>query len=141
MKVLRAERNLLLVRVDLGEEIVDSLVSVAREHGIRAATVTGLGAVRDTRLGYFDAEAREYRTRDFPGVLELVSFIGNLALFKGEPMLHAHVVVADEEFRCHGGHLMHATVAVTGEFSVRVATGPLLRRENERLGIKEQDIP
>lgn len=141
MKVLRAEQDLFMVRVDLGEEIVESLVTVAREHGVRAATVTGLGAVKDAQLGYLDTETREYRTRDFPGVFELVSFVGNLALFEGEPMLHAHVVLSDEEFRCFGGHLMHAKVGVTGEFAMRVATGPLLRRENERLGIKEQDIP
>jgi len=141
MKVLRVDSNWCMVRIDRGEEVVASLVAFAGEQGVRSAAVSGLGAVTRTRLAYFDAATKEYRTREFEGVMELVSLTGNLGIFEGRPFLHAHVVLSDEEYRCHGGHLVSAIVAVTAEFSIQMGGVKLARRENPDLGIKEQDLP
>ena len=141
MRVMKAGERLFMVRVDRGEEVVVALLTFATEHAVRSAAVTGLGAVERARLAYFDASAKEYLTRDFPEVTELVSLTGNLGLFEGRPFLHAHVVLSDREYHCRGGHLVSAIVAVTGEFAIQVGVAPLLRQANPELGIKEQDLP
>lgn len=138
MKVLNSGGGLFMLRIDKGEEIVRSVLDFARLHDVHGAAVTGLGGVRDVRLAYFDVEQKEYLPRDFADDLELVSLVGNLARFDGAPFLHAHVVLSDREFRCFGGHLMHAHVAVTAELAVRVGGATIERVENPDLGIKEQ---
>ncbi len=138
MKVLDSGGGLFMVRVDKDEEIVASMVEFARRMDVRGAAVTGLGGVRDVRLAYFDTERKEYLPRDYAEDLELVSLVGNLGRFEGAPFLHAHVVLSDREFRCFGGHLMHAHVAVTVEIAVRVGSATIHRVENPDLGIKEQ---
>ena len=140
MKVLDTGGGQFMVRVDKGEEIVESLLAFAKEHDVTAASVTGLGGVHRVRLAYFDTDRKEYLPREFDEVLELVSLIGNLGRHEGDPFLHAHVVVSDREFRCVGGHLMHAWVAITAEFAVRVGEGTIHRVANDDLGIKEQQF-
>lgn len=138
MKVLRAAEAFYMVRVDRGEEVVESLLRFAREHAIPCGAVTGLGGVRHVRLAYFDTQRKEYLPREFAGDLELVSLTGNLGRADGAPHLHAHVLVSDREFRCHAGHLLQAEVAVTAEFAVRTGEQPIQRVHNEELGILEQ---
>lgn len=138
MKVLRADERLWMVRVDKGEEVVASLLAFAARHDVRCASVTGLGGVRDVTLAYFDVDVKQYLERTMYGVLELVTLVGNLALEDGKPFLHAHVVLSDREFRCMGGHLRSAPVAVTAEFAVRCGEATLERRFNPDLGIREQ---
>lgn len=141
MKVMAATQTMFMVRVDRGEEVVAALREFARGEKVECAAVSGLGALRDTRLAFFDAATREYHERLFEPVLELVNFTGNLGLLEGEPFLHAHVILSDEEYRCYGGHLVSAVIGVTGEFAVSVGVAPIVRRFNPELGIKEQDLP
>ena len=140
MKVLKSDDRLYMVRVDKGEEIVESLCAFAAEHGVRCASVTGLGGVHRTRLAYFCTQEKEYLPRDFDDVMELVSLTGNLGIHDGAPFLHAHVLISDREFRCFAGHLMRSEVAITGEFAVRVGDGTIERVFNDDLGIKEQRL-
>ncbi|MFG0320439.1 MAG: PPC domain-containing DNA-binding protein [Planctomycetota bacterium JB042] len=137
---MRTDERQYMVRVDEGEEVVASLVAFAGDHDVRCAAVTGLGGVGATRLAYFCTERKEYLPRDFDGVHELVSLVGNLGVHEGAPFLHAHVVLSDREFRCFGGHLMESVVAITAEFAVRVGDGTIERVANPRLGIKEQQL-
>jgi len=138
MRVVSAGRDQWMVRVDKGEEVVESLLRFAAEHDVRCASVTGLGGVDEVRIAYLDVELKEYLPREIDGVLELASLVGNLTREGEKPFLHAHVVVSDREFRCYGGHLLRARVAVTGEFAVHVGEAPIQRACNPDLGIKQQ---
>jgi predicted DNA-binding protein with PD1-like motif len=47
------QRTFVLV-FDQGDEVLENLLSFAREHRLSAAEFTGLGALSDAVLGYFD---------------------------------------------------------------------------------------
>ena len=86
--------------LDAGDEIIASLKRLAGAERIGAASLTGIGAVRDVVLGYLDLDEKQYLKREFgPESMELVSLTGNLALLDGEPVAHCHVVVGDREMR------------------------------------------
>jgi uncharacterized protein len=47
--------------LDKGDQAVSSIESFARDNGISAAQLTGLGAFSDAVLGFFGWETKDYR--------------------------------------------------------------------------------
>jgi predicted DNA-binding protein with PD1-like motif len=107
-----------------GTELLEGLTRFCRERGIFSGQISGIGAVKDVQLGYFDVHRREYLSKDFGDAdLELLSLNGNVSLKEGEVFVHLHAVVSDERFQCFGGHLFRATVAITAEMFVQPLAG------------------
>lgn len=126
----------LIVRLDRGEEVLSSLVSLCTAQGIGCASLTGIGAVRDTELGYYDLGSFTYLTRTIAEPCELVSLVGNVALVDGAPFVHAHASLGDRELRLVGGHLVRATVAVTVELVLDVLEARLERALDPEVKLK-----
>lgn len=110
--------NRLVVKLDRGEEVLESLTALCKEHDITCASLSGLGAVKNSELGYYDLSTFSYQTQTIPDVCELVSLVGNVALVDGAPFIHAHVSLGDRDLKLVGGHLVRATVAVTVEIFI-----------------------
>jgi len=101
-----------------GDDVLDSLRRVAREAGIRAGALSGLGAVNGLQLAYWDQERREYLRTDLDGDHEIGALAGNVTQLNGEPFVHAHAVVAGRDLVARTGHLMAARCAATVEIFV-----------------------
>lgn len=128
-----------VLKLQKGEEVLESIVRFARDQEITAATITGIGAVLDPVIGYYDLETKEYLREDLPGEYELVSLMGNIATKDGDPVLHAHVVLGAPGF-VEAGHLFSATVLVTGEFVIRTLDGEMHRRLDPDIGLPLLDL-
>ena len=76
---------------DTGDEVVSRLTQFAKQNNIAAAHFTAIGAFSDAGLGYFDLQKRDYLKNEVREQVEVVSLIGDIALDKGEPKVHAHV--------------------------------------------------
>jgi predicted DNA-binding protein with PD1-like motif len=109
-----AGRTFMLV-FDTGEEVMDGLTSFARMNGILSGYFMGIGAFSDVVLGYFDLDKKDYKKIPVNEQVELLSLVGNIALYEGEPKIHAHVVVGKSDGTAHGGHLVEAHVRPTLE--------------------------
>ena len=117
-----------ILRLDPGEEIHASIQSLA-EHGIKCAAITsGIGRVRDIRIGYLDSDG-VYQTLDHDGPMELLSTQGNLMPGPDGPFTHLHTIMSDNGHHVHGGHLYHATIHVGGELHLRVMDADSMNRE------------
>ena len=123
-----------VLRLEAGEEIFASLRRFAELQGIRSGTVTGLGAVGETELGFFHPATREYSRRSFTGDYEIGSLTGNLSEFEGHPHPHCHLVISGPDFVAHAGHLFRAVVSVTCEITIATDPDPLLRMARPDLG-------
>ncbi len=119
-----------VLRLDAGEEIIESLRTFARERGVRAGLISGLGAVGETELGFFVRATREYIRRRFEGEHEIGMLTGNFSELEGEPFPHCHIVIAGEDFVAHTGHLFRGVVTVTCE--IQVVTDPEAMRRASR---------
>ncbi|OHB75280.1 MAG: hypothetical protein A2Z34_01800 [Planctomycetes bacterium RBG_16_59_8] len=136
----RSGRRIAVVKLERGDEAISSLLEFCRRARVSSGTVSALGAVEKTTLGWFDRRRRVYVKRTFRGVVELASLTGNIARLGKNPILHAHVVCSGRSFRSVAGHLFSATVAVTVECVV-IETGALLRRKPDpRFGLNLLDI-
>ncbi len=121
-----------VVRLDMGEEIMETLLAFVHDEKIMGGNISGIGAVKDTTLGFFDLHRRQYDRHEFADDMELVSFNGNITWFEDEPMIHAHAVVAGPDLAARGGHLFSSQIAVTGEFHVVTNERRIDRVRNEQ---------
>ena len=121
-----------------GEELVKTLTEYCIRERIHAATFTGLGAVEKVTIGYYDLEKREYFFRKEPGVFEVTSMNGNVALVEGKPFVHVHAALSrcDETLSVIGAHITEAKVAVTLEIFLITLDMSLRREYDEAIGLK-----
>jgi uncharacterized protein len=117
-----------LGRIGFETDLLEELARVCREESIRLGRVEAIGAVRRACLGYYDQDAREYRYRDLDEHLEILALAGNVSLKDGEPVVHAHITLGNEEGRAFGGHLAPGTIVFACEFLIRELTGADLSR-------------
>jgi uncharacterized protein len=115
---------------DTGDEVIRGLLAFAREHGISAASFTGIGAFERATLGYFEVDRRDYRKIPVDEQVEVLSLAGNVALASNEPRIHAHVVAGRADGTACGGHLLEAHVRPTLEV-VLVEPPARLRRTTD----------
>jgi len=149
-----------LLRFDRGEEMISKLLDWARERKLKGAALTGLGAVENPHLGYYDAQKRGYLDKEFEGEFEIASLCGNLGWdgdaddelggegdgeektkpdAQAQPIAHIHVVISGPNFIAFGGHLYSAIVSGTVEVSVIPIDTRLTRKYNEELNLKLLD--
>ncbi len=137
------EVRVFAVVFETGDEPIQGLVRFARDFGIDAAHLTGIGAFRHARLGWFDPDAREYRHNEVRAQSEVVSLVGDITLAGPDsdgPMVHAHAVLGLADGRALGGHLLEATVRPTLEVMVTETPAALRRRHDPATGLALIDL-
>ncbi len=125
----------LVLRIDKGEEIIQSLRLAAEKEQVRLATVEALGAVDDFTVGVFDTVEKQYHANHFSGAFEIVSLTGTVTTQDGKFYAHLHMSAGDREGKVFGGHLNSATVSATCEMVVRALDGEVERQFDEKVGL------
>jgi predicted DNA-binding protein with PD1-like motif len=125
-----------LGRLERGDDVLLGLTKFCKEQGIQAGGLSAIGAVERGGVGYYDQAGREYRENRFEQGMEIASLTGNISLKNNEVFLHCHVILADAEGRCFGGHLLEGNVAFACEFAVSALDGrPPVRTHEEKTGL------
>lgn len=140
MRSLKTGRGFLL-RLERGEEIVETLRRFARKEGLRAASFSGIGAVDRMTLGFFDPAAKAYRSYDHEGIIEILGLNGNVAWKGRECVIHAHVSAAEERAGAIGGHLFSGRVSATVEIVIEPMDVRVERALDEEVGLPLLDLP
>ncbi len=135
MKSKRVNEQTFVVVLDPGEEVVEALTTFAREQGVTAARVSGIGAFSEVTFGFYERERKGYDRMTLTEQVELLSLLGNLTVTDEGPRLHGHVVVSRPDGTALGGHLFHASVWPTLEAFVVSAPVELKREPNEEVGL------
>jgi uncharacterized protein len=118
-----------------GQEVTQGLLAFARKHGLVAGHLTGIGAISDAVLGYFDPQKKVYLRNQEKGQAELLSLTGNLALFDGQPFFHIHAALGLRDGSTRGGHLFEATVRPTVEVVLTTYSRPVHRKIDPDSGL------
>lgn len=101
-----------------GADLLEELQNFCRSHNIRSGRISAIGAVQKARLGYYNQQARRYHFNEIDRPLEIIGLSGNISLRDGEPMVHAHLTLADEKGRAFGGHLAPGNIVFACEFII-----------------------
>ena len=124
-----------MVRIDLGEDIPESLKQLCAREDIRLAQVNAIGAADHAVIGVYDLEKQQYRQETLDEFMEITSLSGSVTALNGEPYIHLHATLADGRNVLHGGHVLEMRVGATCEMFVQALDGEVTRERNEDLGI------
>ncbi len=119
-----------------GDEALSGLTDFATKYNVTDAHFTAIGAVRGATLGWLDLSSKVYRPIPVTDQCEVVSMIGDIALFNGKPVVHTHVVLAHHDGTTTGGHVWELHVNPTLEVFVTANTVPLQKKPDEASGMK-----
>jgi uncharacterized protein len=124
-----------LIVLGKNDEIISALYKFAKDKQIKGAAFTGIGAVGCAALGFFDKESESYKVIKLPQQLELASLSGNIATKGNGYIVHAHSVVAAEDGKSTGGHLLYATAWPTVEIMLSETESRIEKRTDDETGL------
>lgn len=130
----RRMNDICYVRVDKGEEIIETLLEVCRKEGIESAYFTGIGGCSKAELQTFLPESGSFETETIEGMLELINVTGNIVSGDGRLFHHTHAVFSYKEGAEHkmaAGHMKSITVLYTAEIELRPVTGGMIGRKHD----------
>jgi predicted DNA-binding protein with PD1-like motif len=135
-----ANKNEIVVRFDSGDELISSLKEIAKKEKIKTASVVGIGAARKVELGHYNTKEKKYGSKKFEGMLEIVSLSGNITSSEedGEPVVHIHAVISDDNYATYGGHLISAEINPTCEIVLTLLSTTIKRKFDEKTGLRLQ---
>ena len=131
----RRFNDTILLRIDRGEEIIETVRTVAEKEHIRLASVEALGATDDFTVGVYDVAEKHYDSKTFTGPHEIVSLVGTITEKDGAFYQHLHMSAGNKNCEVVGGHLNRATVSATCEMVIRILDGTVDRRTDPAIGI------
>ena len=117
------------------DEVIAGLTSFAKQQSLGASHFTAIGAFSDVTLGYFNRDKKDYDKIPVKEQVEALSVMGDIASNKGEPKIHAHVVVGKRDGSTLGGHLVQAHVWPTLEVVLTESPRHLRRKTDEETGL------
>lgn len=124
-------------RVKPKQELLGSIASYCREHGIKSGIVIGIiGSVERAKINYLMGLPGKYESIDYPGPLEIVCAQGSVAVKDGELIVHIHIHLSEQK-ACHGGHLAEAIVFTTAEVVIAKLDYQLKRYADSYTGLNE----
>ena len=127
--------NAIVVRIDKGEEIVETVMALAAKERIALAGVQALGAIGSFTAGVFRTDEKRYLSNEFEGCFEIVSLTGTISTMEGKPYCHLHISAGNEQGEVFGGHLNRAVVSATCEMVIRLIDGRVDRQFDEDIGL------
>jgi len=122
--------RIILVRVKHDSEIIKFVTELAKKNAIMTATFTAIGALKWAKLGFYDQEKHEYLESSLLAPQEIASCMGNISIKEGEPFVHAHAVLADQNGNIKAGHLLEGKVFAS-EIHLTELIGEELVRKND----------
>lgn len=127
--------NKYLIRMDKGEEVVETLKKFCQDHNITLGWIKGIGAVSKAKIGLLRIDEKKYYSTELDGAYEITSLLGNVTTMKGEVYLHLHISLFDEDNKTYGGHLNYAIISATGEIFIEAIDGMVDREYSDEVGI------
>ncbi|MCK8818051.1 DNA-binding protein [Natroniella sulfidigena] len=120
--------NIYKGKLELGDDLLTKLTEIVQEKEITTGKVTALGAVKEAVVSFYDQNKQKYGAKNLAQPLEIINLIGNISLKDGEPIIHAHIALGDEDGMLYGGHLEEGTIVFACEFIIEEYQGEPFRR-------------
>lgn len=135
------QENKYIIRLERGEEVGSTLKTFCQDHSIKNASITGIGSIENPTLAHYKVDSKKYSEKQLDGVFEVTSLLGTVALFNGEPLLHLHITLGDENMQAFAGHLVQGIVSATLEVQITVHPSSFEKKHSEEIGLKLYALP
>ena len=133
MKVYQGvPKRVVMGRLKKGTDLLQSLEKLVRTENIKWGILSVIGALQRTKLGYYNQDLKQYQTKVLEPNLEITACMGNISVKEGQPMVHAHITLADADGRAYGGHLVPGNAIFAAEYWITEYEGEGPIRSFER---------
>ena len=119
MMKYRVDEKEVLIVLETGDEIFESIYKIVEELGIKFSWINGIGAAEKIIMGSYSTSIKDYIRKNFDGEFELASIIGNITTKKSNPFIHIHATISDENCNAFAGHLFSATILLLPDFALK----------------------
>lgn len=116
-------------------DLLPSLKDLVKKLGINTGTISLIGALRNATLLYYVQNEKRFHKNVFDHPLEIVSGIGNIATLNGDLVIHCHLVLADKNGYCYGGHLAEGSKVFAAEANIRELSPQITRQFDPVTGL------
>lgn len=130
----------IVVRLEVGEEVVASLAEIAEREGVTFAEVSGIGAADEIAVSVYDVKAKKYFDNEFREPMEITSLLGTVSEKDGEPYIHIHATAGRADGAVIGGHLKRAVISATCELVLHTVYGRVPRFYDECTGLNLMEL-
>ena len=127
--------NKWILRIDKGEEVIQTIKKLCEDNKIKLGSLSGIGATDRATVGLFNTKSKQYQSRELIGDYEITNLSGNISTMNGEIYLHLHIGLSDFKYNSYGGHLTSAVISGTGEIIIEEIEGEIERGFNEEVGL------
>lgn len=127
--------NTIIARLDVGDEIMESLKKIVESEKIKLAQINGLGGTNDFTIGVRSHETKKYDPTDYNGRFEIANIHGNVTTLNGSPYLHVHIGCGNEKGEYRGGHLIRCVIGATAEIFITTYEGAIDRKVDPQTGL------
>ncbi|MDO8480251.1 MAG: DNA-binding protein [Nanoarchaeota archaeon] len=129
-----------VVSIEPGEKIIEQLNLFLEKEKITNASFIAIGATDECELAQYTVSKQKYFKKTVTGQHEITNITGNVFLFDGKPLIHAHITISDESFNAYGGHLVEARVCGACEILLKKLDSKIGKKHSEKIGLKLLDL-
>lgn len=132
--------NKYIININTQNEIVEALTAFCEEKQIKSGFITGIGAIDEVTLRFFNPSTKKYVDKTFHEQMEISNLTGNISTLDGKEYLHLHITVGKSDYTALAGHLLSARLNGAGEFVVEDYGERIERSFNPNLGLNCYDF-
>jgi len=129
-----------IVSVQDKSSISEALTDFAISQKIQGGEVTGIGAVNEATLRFFDPATKKYDDKVFNEQMEISNLSGNIAIEAGKTFLHLHITLGRRDYTALAGHLLDAKTRGAGEFFIHPVDTKMIKVKNDDVGLYFYDF-
>ncbi|MDY6960038.1 MAG: PPC domain-containing DNA-binding protein [Halobacteriota archaeon] len=124
-----------LVRMDHNADLLDSILGIAELQGIRLGVFTGIGALKEAKISYYDQARKEYLKNELKGPVEIANLVGNISIKEEKIFVHAHATLSERDGKTYSGHFERGKIFAC-ELYIRELVGEeLVRSYDDTTGL------
>lgn len=132
--------HIYMVSVSNHSNIVETLTDFVQHQNIQSGEVTGIGAVSEAILRFFNPSTKNYVDKTFKEQMEVTNISGNVSEIEGKRALHLHITLGREDYTALAGHLLEAKVQGAAEFILYPLNTRVIKRKDQEAGINFYDF-
>ena len=135
MQQRQVDGHTYVLRIEKGENAIQTISDFCSQQKIDSGFFYGIGAVDMAEIAHYDIHTKQYFRKRLEEPFEVTNITGNVALYKGSLIVHAHVTLSDRDMHAFGGHVVELSISGTLEL-VFTSTTKLVKDDDPVTGLK-----
>lgn len=139
MKLIHQQGNQYVLKLDRGDELIETLKQFCKDQQITAAFFVGLGASSYVELAWYNLETKQYEEKEFNETLEIASLTGNAAMLDEQMIIHVHGSFSNRSLSGIAGHVSKLIIGGAGEIKLDKFDITFRRKFDQETGLNLLD--